>query len=74
MLHVNERSEPVNQPATQHESVDEEQRKEQLRRNEAVLALLNAWEHDDPEDQRETWAVLEKALDEDPITFRSAHP
>lgn len=38
---------------------------EQMRRNEALIALLKAWEDDDPEDQRETWAVLQEALAHD---------
>lgn len=48
---------------TQH--VQDEQRKEQMRRNQAVIDLLNAWEREDAEEQRETLEFLMKALDED---------
>lgn len=46
----------------------EEQRKRMLRRmlrNQAVIDLLNAWEREDAEEQRETLDFLKKALDED---------
>lgn len=46
----------------------EEQRKRMLRRmlrNQAVIDLLNAWEREDAEEQRETLDFLMKALDED---------
>lgn len=50
---------------TPNESVDEERRQEQIRRNQAVIDLLNAWEQEDPEEQRETLEFLMRALDED---------
>ncbi len=50
---------------TPHESVDEERRQEQIRRNQVVIDLLNAWEQEDPEEQRETLEFLMRALDED---------
>ncbi len=40
-------------------------REEQIRRNQAVIALLNAWEHEDAQEQRETLEFLMRALDED---------
>ena len=52
----------------------EEQREEQIRRNQAVIDLLNSWEHEDPEEQRETWAFLKQALDEDRLSYRKLFP
>ena len=52
----------------------EEQREQQMRRNQAVIDLLNSWEDDDPEEQRETWAFLKQALDEDRLSYRKLFP
>ena len=52
----------------------EEQREEQLRRNQAVIDLLNSWDAGDPEEQRETWAFLKQALDEDRLSYRKLFP
>ena len=49
---------------TPNESADEERRQEQIHRNQAVIDLLNAWEQEDPEEQRETLEFLMNALDE----------
>jgi hypothetical protein len=43
----------------------ERQRQEQIRFNQAIIDLLNTWEQEDPEEQRETLAFLVQALDED---------
>ena len=34
----------------------------QREHNQAIIAMLNSWEDDDPEDQRETWSLLEQAI------------
>ena len=52
----------------------EEHREQQMRRNQAVIDLLNSWEDDDPEEQRETWAFLKQALDEDRLSYRKLFP
>ncbi len=52
----------------------EKQREQQMRRNQAVIDLLNSWEDDDPEEQRETWAFLKQALDEDRLSYRKLFP
>ena len=52
----------------------EEQREQQMRRNQAVIDLLNSWDDDDPEEQRETWAFLKQALDEDRLSYRKLFP
>jgi hypothetical protein len=65
MLTRNEKEAGMKRAITPHESADEERRKEQIRRNQAVIDLLNAWEREDPEEQRETLEFLMCALDED---------
>lgn len=40
-------------------------REEQIQQNQRVIDLLNAWEMEDADDQRETLAFLMRALDED---------
>lgn len=40
-------------------------REEQIRRNQAVIELLNVWEHEDAQEQLETLEFLMRALDED---------
>ncbi len=48
----------------------DERRRAQIERNKAVIALLNAWEQEDPEEQRETLDILMRTLDEDRLSFR----
>jgi hypothetical protein len=43
----------------------EQQRQEQIRINQAVIDLLNTWEQEDTEEQRETLEYLMQALDQD---------
>lgn len=71
----------MQQPATQPQELNEEQREaqrqEQIRRNQALIELLNEWEHGSPEEaeeQRETWEMLKKLLDEDRPSFRKLFP
>jgi hypothetical protein len=44
---------------------EEEQRRRQIEKNQALIQLLRSWREGDPEEQRETWEYLRKALDED---------
>ena len=48
----------------------EAKRQEQIRRSEALIALLKEWAQGDAEEQRRTWELLERGLQENPITFR----
>ena len=41
---------------------------------QAILQLLQSWEDDDPEEQRETWEYLKVALDEDRLGSRKLFP
>ena len=60
----------MKQPATcAHDSEDEE-RQEQIRRNQAVIDLLNRWEQEDVDEQRETVEYLMRVLDEDRLSYR----
>lgn len=43
----------------------DERRRAQIERNQAVIALLNAWEQEDPAEQRETLDLLMRTLDAD---------
>jgi hypothetical protein len=62
------------------ELTDEERearRQEQVRRNQAFIALMNAWSHGDEQDQekqRETWELLKRLLDEDRPSHRQPFP
>jgi hypothetical protein len=48
--------------------VDEAEREEQRRRNQAAIDLLRSWREDgDEEEQRQTWALLKLALENNPI-------
>jgi hypothetical protein len=52
-------------------------RREQIRRNQAAIAMLDAWARGDArdqEEQRETWEFLRRALDEDRISSRPLFP
>lgn len=60
----------MQQPNTYTESHDEQQRQEQIRRNQAATGLLNVWEQEDAEEQHETWKFLKRALEEDSLAFR----
>jgi hypothetical protein len=53
---------------------EEQRRREQIRRNQAVIDLLNSWEEEDEEEQRETWEFLKRALDEDRPSHRKLFP
>jgi hypothetical protein len=61
-------------PNTSIDSPSEKERQEQIRRNQAVIDLLNAWEQEDPEEQRETVEYLMRVLDEDRLSSRPLFP
>ncbi|WP_254174490.1 hypothetical protein [Planktothrix pseudagardhii] len=43
---------------------EEQQRKEQIKKNQAVIELLRKWRDDDDEqEQKETWEILNQALE-----------
>jgi hypothetical protein len=52
----------------------EAQRQEQIRRNQAALQMLDEWDQEDPEEQRETWEIIERMLREDPFRLREWKP
>lgn len=49
-------------------------REEQIRRSQAALAMLDEWDQEDPEEQRETLEFLMRALDEDRTSYRKHFP
>ncbi|HEX6819119.1 MAG TPA: hypothetical protein VF120_12145 [Ktedonobacterales bacterium] len=71
---LNTRRSVMQQPTTQQGEPSNEaleaKREEQIRRSEALIALLNEWAQGDAEEQRRTWELLERGLQENPITFR----
>jgi hypothetical protein len=56
------------------DSRNEDTREEQIHRNQAVIELLNAWEQEDAEEQRETVEYLIRVLDEDRTSSRPLFP
>jgi hypothetical protein len=52
----------------------EQRRQEQIKQNQSVIDLLNSWEQEDEEEQRETLAYLMQALDEDRLSSRKLFP
>jgi hypothetical protein len=43
---------------------------ERRKRNQAAIALLNSWvEEGDEQEQKETWEILKKALDENGVSI-----
>lgn len=65
---------PVTQPDHVNEERREEQRQEQIHRNQSALEMLREWDQEDPEEQRETWELLKRALDEDRPGQRKLFP
>jgi hypothetical protein len=52
----------------------EAQRQEQIRRNQALLKLLDQWDQEDEQEQRVTWEIIERMLREDPFRLREWKP
>lgn len=51
----------------------EARRQEQIRRNQGLIELLEEWSYADPEEeveQRATWELLKRYLDEDRTSYR----
>ena len=63
-------SDPITQNNERSAEEREAQRREQIRRNQGMLELLDQWDQEDPEEQRETWALIERMLKEDPFRLR----
>lgn len=55
----------MEQPITLPVATDEDQGVYGPPNTEALLALLQSWDDDDPEEQRETLLYLQRVLDED---------
>ena len=60
----------MKQPATRAHDSEDEERQEQIRRNQAVIDLLNRWEQEDVDEQRHTIEYLMRVLDEDRLSYR----
>ena len=39
-----------------------------------AIALLDSWENEDAQEQKETWDYLKKVLDEDRLSYRKLFP
>jgi excisionase family DNA binding protein len=62
-------------PMKREEITEEEARRIQREKNEPLIQLLRSWRTEgDPEEQRETWEYLKKALDEDRMSSRKLFP
>jgi len=62
------------QQAEEERAAKEAKRQEQIRRNQALIEVLDELEREDPEDQRETLEFLMRALDEDRWSYRKLFP
>ena len=62
----------MEQPATLLVETDED--RDQMSQAQAILALFQSWENEDPEEQRETLAYLQQVLDEDRLGARKLFP
>jgi hypothetical protein len=72
-------SDPITQNSDQqHDERSAEERRarrqEQIRRNHALLKLLDQWDQEDKQEQRETWEIIERMLKEDPFRLREWKP
>lgn len=74
----------MQQPTTSAQQQTEEERaaegakrQEQIRRNQGLIDLLHEWadgDASDQEEQRETWELLKRYLDEDRLSYRKLFP
>jgi hypothetical protein len=65
------------QQAEEERAAKEAKRQEQIRRNQGLIALLDEWadgDAEDQEEQRETWELLKRYLDEDRLSYRKLFP
>lgn len=63
-------------PTSENEAQTAEERKqEDVEYSKALIALLDSWvEEDEEEDERETWDLLKRYLDEDRTSYRKLFP
>lgn len=75
---MQKRQEPATPPARElTEEEREVRRQEQIRQNQALIELMNEWsqgDEQDQEEQRETWELLKRLLDEDRSSYRKLFP
>lgn len=73
-----EKSEPgITMARELTEEEREARRQEQARQNQALIEMLNEWaqgDDQDQEEQRETWELLKRLLDEDRPSTRKLFP
>lgn len=68
---------PITSPPHWTDEEREARRREQIKRNQALVALLDEWakgDAQDQEEQRETWELLQRVLDEDRLSSRKLFP
>lgn len=68
---------PITTPQHLTDEEGEARRQEQITRNQALVALLDEWAYGDAQDQeeqRETWEILQRVLDEDRLSSRMLFP
>lgn len=68
---------PITSPQHRSDQEREAERQEQIRRNQGLIALLDEWAQGDEQDQaeqRETWELLQRLLDEDRLSSRPLFP
>jgi hypothetical protein len=68
---------PITPPQHLTDEEQEARRQEQIKRNQALVALLDEWaqgDAHDQEEQRETWELLQRVLDEDRLSSRPLFP
>ncbi len=62
------------EPASSKES-ETEWRRKQIEKNQAAIRLLDSWlAEEETQEQKETWELLKKALDEDRLSYRKLFP
>jgi hypothetical protein len=75
---LQEKQEPATPTARELTEEERETRRQELiKRNQALLEMLNEWsqgDEQDQEEQRETWELLKRLLDEDRPSHRKLFP
>jgi hypothetical protein len=74
---MQERQESTTPARALTEEEQEARRQEQIKRNQALIEMLNEWsqgDEQDQEEQRETWELLKRLLDEDRPSYRKLFP
>jgi len=65
---------PKNPPAQPAQTPDAVSSSHPRQDPQAVIRVLRSWCEDDPDEQRETWEFLRRALDEDRLSDRKLFP